>query len=463
MKTLTALFFTLLLSTLSISQDWIPMDRGIAPNSDDGVTDLKIDPSNNTLFASGVFFKSFLGDTLWGIAKWDSHLSKWENLSSTGSPYARDISFYLGHLVSFAGHTQESRDDLQVFHTWIDDSWSYDPMGPNQSVFGSRIIDGELYIVGGFTTVAGVETFGIAIYDGKTFKPFFGKFSQNFHVIEDVIKFNDEIYITGQTLSGFPDYPWTGLAVLGDDQLNVAHTQFTGNFFQMWPHCLEVFQDELYIGGLLHEDQGFSGNGLVRFNGNDMRDVSGGVNASITDMKVYENELYVVGSFTRIGANVKWNSSQYGEECFGVAKWDGRKWTCLNTEPVNIGIIKCLEIFRDTLYVGGNFHNIGGNENLSLVARKKINPNRSISNLGQINLFPNPTTGQINFEFLQSLTTIADIEIFNSLGQSIHSSIFLPWSKHYSIDFNYPAGAYFVTVTVGAEGITKKLIKLGAE
>jgi hypothetical protein len=84
-------------------------------------------------------------------------------------------------------------------------------------------------------------------------------------------------------------------------------------------------------------------------------DVGGGTNGPIYAMTVYKNELYVGGRFTTAG----------GVSAHNIAKWNGTAWSALGegtAKNVSYGdsAVFCLTTYHDTLYAGGYFDKAGG-------------------------------------------------------------------------------------------------------
>lgn len=443
-------------------QNWFPLNQGFESGSIESVYDIEIGPIDQKIYVCGDIFASGDGAPVMGVSRWDSQQGQWSTDYSDSFGYVRDIGFYNGILYANGPLTMQSIDQQGNFHYWDSTNWIFDSLGPSSGVFGSRVIDNLFYIVGGFDEVGGEPTYGIAIYNGETFTPFFGEFADDYHFIEDVIEFQDEIYVIGQSLSGFPDYEWRGMAKLGDDVLEVAHEDFTGNFFQMWPHCLEVYDGELYIGGWFHEGQGFAGNGIVRYDGEEMNDVGGGVNFQVYDMKVYENELYVVGQFGRIGEESIWDNFTAGEHCSGVAKWDGNTWTCLLQQETDFNSFRTLEVFNDTLYVGGPFSSVLGDTLMSMIAALPLDTgtgfSEDVAQLAGLTLYPNPSHGELSLDFGQLLNSDAEIEIYNAIGQQLLAIQLTPGQQTYVLDTPYAAGLYYLQLQLDGERVSKKFI-----
>jgi len=311
--------------------------------------------------------------------------------------------------------------------------------------------------VGGYDAVSSTPTYGIAIYNGTSFEGISTQNTQDFKRLDDIIVYRDEIYIVGQSMAGPPEYEWDGFAKIENGDLIDVHPDFTGNHFQTWVYGLEVFQDELYIGGKFYRDDGYTGNGIQRFNGAEMFEVGGGVNFDVMDMMVYKGELYVVGNFNRIGEGTEWLDPGSGTLCNGVAKWNGQEWECLLTEERD-GRITTLDIHDDILYIGGEFRHIGGDSAMSMVAKRRIFPNPIIDYEEEISIYPNPSNGQLTLEFGSYRDKIS-INIFNALGQNIWSETIEDIDEKQDLDLNnFSSGLYILQIESGGIFTERKVV-----
>ncbi len=80
-----------------------------------------------------------------------------------------------------------------------------------------------------------------------------------------------------------------------------------------------------------------------------------------------------------------------------------------------------------------------------------------VVNTTEFTIFPNPVQNQLKFLTNQDLSSMASVEIFNALGQSIFQSK-MPHDKQLDIS-NLSSGMYFVKVSEGNQSATKKIIK----
>jgi len=89
---------------------------------------------------------------------------------------------------------------------------------------------------------------------------------------------------------------------------------------------------------------------IARFNGNTWDSLPTGVNGDVLNFKIINDELYVMGTFTKAG-NIP---------AYGLAKWDGNQWSDVYSFP-NLGSYYIVDIamYKGELYVGGNFYIYG--------------------------------------------------------------------------------------------------------
>lgn len=117
---------------------------------------------------------------------------------------------------------------------------------------------------------------------------------------------------------------------------------------------LEIYKNEIYAGGDIYWSgdcslwpQPINELDIIRWNGSDWYSVGTGVNyvtgqEEIRAFAIYNGELYVGGSFLKIG----------GVNTAGLAKWDGTNWTAVNCPP---GFnLYAMAVYKGELYIGGD-------------------------------------------------------------------------------------------------------------
>lgn len=118
--------------------------------------------------------------------------------------------------------------------------------------------------------------------------------------------------------------------------------------------CMEVYNNELYIGGRMTTINGVTCNRIAKYNGSSWTNVAGGVSGSteaIFCMAIYHGQLYIGGDFQLAGTG--------SMPVWYIARWDGTQWDSVGggmNAPVQALIV---DTVNDVLYVGGGFTRAG--------------------------------------------------------------------------------------------------------
>jgi hypothetical protein len=147
------------------------------------------------------------------------------------------------------------------------------------------------------------------------------------------------------------------LALNAYGQLNGYHSYPLSSGLDNTVSCQAIFNNELYVGGSFTTAGGVSANYIAKWNGSNWSSVGAGLNnaggnGGVFTMIVYNNELYVGGFFTSAGS-VPAN---------GIAKWNGTTWSSVGggvTFSASAGMITSLEVLNNELYVGGLYTSAG--------------------------------------------------------------------------------------------------------
>ena len=189
-------------------------------------------------------------------------------------------------------------------------------------------------------------TTDIVAWDGENFHSFYGggDWPTGFGN-DDVIVFKDSLFICGLG-GGIP-----GLGNLsGIVGFNGSNWYYPGGLSSSSLKCMEVFKDELYVGGLCGYELGslIPMRNIARYDGSEWHSLNGGFyNGYVTCMTVDEDEemLYVGGWFSKT-----WD----GLTAYNIVGWDGEQWHSIGVPAVNSAITSMC-FYRDQLYVSGIF------------------------------------------------------------------------------------------------------------
>ena len=169
------------------------------------------------------------------------------------------------------------------------------------------------------------------------------------------IVFNGELYVGGQALilnGGFS----AGSSIL---KYNGNQWDSIGAFQYNITRCFAEYNGELYAGGRFILMDGTPA-WIVRLQGNNWVPVDFGLTRQPNALCVYNGELYEAETM------YNWAGS---DSIIQLNKWDGQQWTNMFTIPSNCGgnWISTLAVYQNELYIGGSFSNICGTISNSII------------------------------------------------------------------------------------------------
>ncbi|MFH2142319.1 MAG: T9SS type A sorting domain-containing protein, partial [Bacteroidota bacterium] len=422
------IFGTILFSTLCYSQEWDTLGSGFpySPRC------LYVDTSENILYAGGYFLYAG-GVRVDGIARWDG--TKWDSLaggavvygSSSGSCMVNAITKYQGNI--YAGGEFFDGVNTEGIALWDGIKWCdvgitgfSNSLSTSNSVVNSiYVYDGELYAGGYFDSIDGIRVKNLAKWNGIQWS------------VPDTLQLCDWLFLNVGCMKEYQgDLYFAGN--FGGTQDSIKEIgRFDGqNWFSVgggikgdtWVHCIEVYQDELYVGGYFTALDGNVGNYIMRWDGYNWKDVGGGVmggggyNGQVTGMTIYNNELWVVGVFEYAG----------GVPTKYIAKWNGSEWcgigeyfdntlahiAILNNEIIVAGggkeLLNGLQINYIAKWTGGNYVDTCGV--INNLREIKEGEEKSI-------IYPNPAQDEITIETSDINNEFFEISIYSAVGKQV--------------------------------------------
>jgi hypothetical protein len=336
-----------------------------------------------------------------------AHAQFWQTILQQPNGAIRDFEIdAMGNLV--VSGTFTSIGGIQTQNIALFDGLNWNSMGGENGFSGSFIegverIGNDLYAMGQFSQIAGVNSSCIAKWNGQNWSSFGGSFSgstsgfqNNPPLVSCLAEFQGELYAAGDFrlidgLTANSIVKWNGInwEPIGQG----ISGMYAGG--ALYVNDMIVFNDELYICGAFSELNGIQVNGIAKYNGSTWSSVDGGGNnLNIFDLYNYDGMLYAGGVITNIGnadvsniarlngeiwealPNSEFNSwvgelKSFNNKLFAIgnftmvgnepvshiAQFDGQSWTGLNEGLDEVGT--ALEIFNGRLYCGGNFSNAG--------------------------------------------------------------------------------------------------------
>lgn len=460
MRAIRLLIFFSFLSQCCHSQRWDSLYNGVNQN----ITCLYTDTISNKLYVGGIFTR-VNHDTIWGIANWSNN--QWDSLGHGMDRYPMGpyppgstwgIARYGNYIYTGGNFRVAGNIYTSALSRWDGNNWDSVPGGKiNQGgvIRGMNVYNNELYICGDFDSVGNNYFHKIAKWDGITWQSIGNNYNfSNPGIMSRLAFYHGNLYISGT----FDDPSGNNCSLAKWDGSN---WQFFSNILNggLDNICdMEVYNNELYVGGLFYTSSGNAGTSIMRWNDTTWNAVGGSIQIgslnpypTIKDMCVHNGKLYCAGNFEKIG----------GVPAMGLASWNGTNWCGFNTFFCNsllqYGGADRVAFYNDTMYVSGpflqtdsataNYHEIakwiGGNYVDTCGAiTTGINENETAD--FSVQLIPNPVIQNGIFQ-ITGLDGNKTLIIYDQLGREI-------WRKESGenqIEFSaegFSSGMYFYQV-----------------
>jgi len=411
------------------SQYWQPLQAGL---NNGGSTKLYADSVADKLYVGG-HFTLVNNQTQWGIASWDG--TQWDSLGcgmddlSIGNQPGSTSGMvrYGNHLYTGGSFRKAGGLNTPALARWDGISWDTVPgtaMDQMDLVHDIIVHNNELYICGSFDSVGNSPASCVAKWDGTNWQAIssysfsYNNAPMNLYKIQF---YHGNLYVIG----GFFD-PWGNVCRMAKWD-GIAWTFFTYSFPASTNVTdMEVYNDKLYVCGSFTMSEGK--NAIMTWNDTVWSGVGGGTQIvtnqtpTISDVTVHNGKLYCVGSFEKIG----------GVPATGLASWDGMNWCGYNSFFATANQF-CgagnIEFYHDTMYVGGVFKTLNGDTVNGIakwiggsyvdscgVLTTGIFQEEAYSS--DATVYPNPASKVITFQFSGSHQSRSLI-IYDQLGREI--------------------------------------------
>jgi hypothetical protein len=169
--------------------------------------------------------------------------------------------------------------------------------------------------------------------------------------VNDMLVFHDTLYMIGQFDSLYnPQQYCSGFA--GWDSLNWHCKGPTLNIAQ-GGLCINTFQNEIYVGGDFNWVIQPSLNGIGRFDGTQFQPLGKGVNnGMVRCMQEYNGSLYIGGNFVTVDSVL--NARR-------IARWDGSQWHKIGTGLTGgLTNLYAMTVYNGELYIAGDCSSLDG-------------------------------------------------------------------------------------------------------
>lgn len=277
-------------------------------------------------------------------------------------------------------------------------------------------VNNKLYAGGYFSSMGGVSTDAIAVWDGIKWD----SIGSGLDIVRSITIFNNELYAGGSSgVNRWDGQTWIKLSNNYGDVYSDGTSLYAFGWFDSiggiaaskiakyngisWSAIdtttwyggsiadVSLYKNKLYIGGNFNNRNGTIQR-LAMFNGSQWEQVDNGIQGSIAVVncfKIMNNILYLGGLFSKAQGNpgnsiAGWNGSNWIDMGDGIShqvfdleifhnqlhlagnftnaggipsrfytRWDGSKWCALNDQFNNVG--HALTVYNDTLYFAGGF------------------------------------------------------------------------------------------------------------
>lgn len=307
------------------------------------------------------------------------------------------LQVYNGELYAGGEFTTAGSVFAEGIAKWNGTSWSALPNGPSAAGIGTVIVgtmavfNNELYVGGGFDSIGNQLANGFAKWNGSSWSaPDNGNsLNSRYGWIRKLAVSNNTLYAVADSIYKFNGSSWT----------NTNFGKVDGGSHYVNSVC--DFNGNLYVAGSFSTAGGNTVGNIAYYDGLNWLSPGIGVQLGvavpqISDMIVFNGELYVTGSFQSAGGiaapNVaKWNgSSWYAVGVNGLVSgpifsnpsllvnynstlyafggdstslvtntpadiifWDGSIWQRASFGLYQSSLIRCMAVYNNSLYVGG--------------------------------------------------------------------------------------------------------------
>jgi hypothetical protein len=302
--------------------------------------------SNDTaLFVSGAF-DEIDGQVVNHICYFDGNA--WNFMNNGISSKADCIYSYEGNV--YAGGIITSADGNSSIRTLVYfNGVNWDGFGTSvtESVNDLILFENKLYGIGNFTDLFGMADLNdIFQFDGSTFSDLNGgllgapAFCRQLEVYDGLLVaggyFLDAGGVSVTNLAAWDGSQWIAYA---DGTNAIITAMFT-----------DTVNEYLYVSGdFTSVGNNMPVNYFAKWDGENWSEVGGGIQCQTLDMELYQNQLYIGGCMEQVG----------GKPIKYIARYNGVEWDSLGVTYNNVQGVNTLAVFQDELYVGGNFTQIG--------------------------------------------------------------------------------------------------------
>lgn len=458
--------YSLLFCLLNLSQQnmhgqvWLNVSSGIDCYSPSYVKRIFLNDSGTRMFIAGRFNLDGNCNPMRATLSYDGEVINQLAVPLTGSEASIAFEYQSNIYCSGELVPQSTLSALALNYVNEFGIWDTVPAGIYGRITDYQQRNGIAFLSGAFTECGGQPCSLVCTFDGVTVAPLYLGVPNEAWAF-DLEFFQDTLFVAGR-YSANNELTWEGYSrccKLVDGQLDRVATGFYNGGAA---NALEIFDDKLFIGGWLKALGDVADHSIYYYQNGQLFTLPEEPGFQINVMKAYQGGLYVVGDFTQFGST----------PCNNVARWDGQSWTCLSDEvlymqngnPCQLECINDIEIWNDTLYIGGAFHTIGNSE-LKRIAKLNLNLSEAFPvkvkeyEVPDFSMFPNPSSLGFSLSCpALHLGEKVDWKLIDVAGKSAISGTSV-YSNSLSIDtYGLASGVYYLQLQCNEWSATKAVV-----
>lgn len=221
-----------------------------------------------------------------------------------------------------------------------------------------------------------------------------------------------------------------------------------GQHTSLYAMC--AFNGELYCGGSFNHAGGIGMQNLAMWDGLHWQSVGdiGGGSSKVYAMSEYEGNLYVGGHFSSCGSSSAGN--------LGI--WNGSQWSTIGS-GMN-GVVRSLAVFNNELYIAGSFSDAAGSPVNNIAKYSVVTGIQPVDRLFMfLKIFPNPSGDFIAISWKNKKPSVTTLTISDLSGRIVTQQklgLTAEGMQQQSLRVNnLSEGIYFLTVSLGNEKYSK--------
>lgn len=414
------------------------------PGSANTLQEVYATPDQDTLYYCGTLQ---LNDVSWWASNSIMRLTAqgWDTIGVVhGIVYS--VVHWHDTLVVGGAFTSVNDSPYTYLAAYVNNEWIRFGSVEDPSVRKLRVINDELYAVGGFQRIDGDTTVvGIAVRKGGRWHRVGNSAAQLDPVMLDVTASDGSLAVIGTV----GNEVGRGIMQLVDSTWQLIGPGIQGGL--SGAHSIMEYQGDLYVGGQLRMGEGNAGQDIMRWDGNQFHPLGSGLQRNLGDiatfsdcraMQVHDGLLFVGGGFRFAG----------GIPADGVAVWDGSQWCGVpGTLTQGTDYVKSIAFYQDTLFVACGWLADGDSVNQ---AARFIGTTYVDSCTGPLSvlepsspstffIYPNPANEQVMIDLSPETRGAVLVDITDALGRTVWRT---PW-RNQPVDVRpLPTGVYQITL-----------------